>query len=78
MAHLHTLDGVVIAHIFQMPSRSVQYSWVLQSAIHKNFEALVPLYCDFEPHPHLDILLLLVYCRDQGVQDTLPTVILRF
>jgi len=37
-----------------------------------------PLYRDFEPHPHLNILLLLVYCRDQGVQDTLATAILCF
>jgi len=36
------------------------------------------MYRDFEPHPHLDILLLLFYCRDQGVQDTLATAILRF
>ena len=36
------------------------------------------MYRDFEPDPHLDILLLLVYCLDQGVQDTLATVILSF
>jgi len=36
------------------------------------------MYRDFERHPHLDILLLLVYCCDHGIQDTLAMAILRF
>ena len=37
-----------------------------------------PWYRDFEPYLHLDNLLLLVDCRDQGVQDILATAFLRF
>jgi len=40
---MHTLDGVVIAYIFQTLSQSLHYSFVLQTVIHKSFEALVPL-----------------------------------
>jgi len=40
---MHALDGVMIAHIFQTPSRSLHYTFVLQRAIHKSFEALGPL-----------------------------------
>jgi len=74
--HLVCHMGLNLVHCSYLSVGSLH---VLLSAIHKSFEALVPLVsCDFEPHPHLHILLLQVYCGDQGVQDTLATAILRF
>ena len=36
------------------------------------------MYRDFEPHPHLNFLLSLVYSHAQGLPDTLATAIVRF